>query len=131
MSWLTAEEAAVRVGRGASTIRRWIGQGLPVVAGRIAEDKLLAFERTMRENRGRPRKVDPGAAVLAEVAAERAKQDAHWGEVDADANWSCFLQVRVFEVLSERECARLRVELVRLAAIAAGWVEAIDRRGTA
>ncbi|MFA8415115.1 hypothetical protein ACEPTV_33255, partial [Burkholderia pseudomallei] len=84
MSWLTVEAAAKRVGRGESTIRRWIGQGLPVVAGRVSEDKLLDFERAKRESRGRPRKVEPGALVLAEVAAERARQDAKWGQQNHD-----------------------------------------------
>lgn len=168
MSWLTIEQAAKRVGRGESTIRRWFGQGLPSVAGRVAEDKLLDFERTKRENRGRPRKVDPVARVLADVVAETTRQDAKWGEqnhpdgtgpelvplpagleglsahslslwarevtdmnaAEGSVTWRDILLEEVFEAIAEEDPARLRVELVQVAAVATQWVEAIDRRST-
>jgi hypothetical protein len=62
--FLTLEEAAVRVDRGESTIRRWIDKGLMSVAGRIPEQSLLEFEKKMRDRRGRPRKASGGGKVI-------------------------------------------------------------------
>lgn len=106
-------------------------------------------------------------AVLAELAAERARQTAKHGDQsrlpsgtgrDADLWWlsgsfgrlACtardttqahaesgtvsfadILLEEVFEALAEAEPARLRAELVQVAAVAVQWVEAIDRRSCA
>lgn len=97
---------------------------------------------------------DPGA-VLAEIAAERATQDAQWGEQNhpdgtglpvyqhsahryrdhadrAAASgclaWRDVLLEEVHEALAEADPALLRAELVQVAAVAAAWAEAIDRR---
>lgn len=78
--FLTIEQAGRRVHRSPRTIGRWIDSGLRVQAGLIREEDLLEAERAARGRRGRPRAVDPGAAVLAEVAAERARQNTKWGE---------------------------------------------------
>mgnify|MGYP001809808410 CR=1 FL=1 len=78
--FLTLEEAAVRVERGESTIRRWIDKGLMSVAGRIPEQSLLEFEKKMRSRRGRPKTVKPRKVVLGDVVAERDRQDAKWGQ---------------------------------------------------
>lgn len=102
--------------------------------------------------------------VLAEVADERARQDAKWGEQNhidgtgprvpyagrpcymADAaedarrrcqangqpgrpdTWRDILLEEVFEALAEADPAKLRMELIQVAAVAAQWVECIDRR---
>jgi len=93
--------------------------------------------------------------VLAEVAAERAAQDARWGEQnhpDGTGNksqqdqaerarewcqsafgsgygtWSDILAEEVAEANAERDPARLRAELIQVAAVAVAWAEAIDRR---
>jgi hypothetical protein len=103
------------------------------------------------------------AAVLAAVAAERARQDAQWGEqnhpdgtgartaswgalvhaetaaTDArlrcqraakvgDLTWRHILNEEVAEAFAEGDPAKLRAELVQVAAVAAAWIEAIDRR---
>jgi len=95
------------------------------------------------------------ASVLAEVAAERGRQDATWGEqnhadgtgrdcdkVSADrareacersfregwGSWSHILREEVAEAFAESDPVRLREELIQVAAVAAAWVEAIDRR---
>ena len=62
--YLTLEQAAARVGRSESTIRRWVDNGLMSVAGRIPVSNLLEFEKTMRERRGRPRKASSGGKVI-------------------------------------------------------------------
>jgi hypothetical protein len=100
----------------------------------------------------------PQHAALAEVAAERARQDKTFGEQNHrdgtglpiyqhSANryrdqaqraaaagqlaWRDVLQEEVFEALAEAEPAALRVELVQVAAVAVAWIEAIDRRQAA
>jgi len=101
--------------------------------------------------------------VLTEVAAERLRQDARWGEqshpdgtglveacgllqsrtdlpserarrLNQEAirtgrlTWALILLEEVCEALEERDPARLRAELVQVAAVAVQWAEAIDRR---
>jgi len=55
-AWLTLEEAAKRVDRGGSTIRRWIadGQLRRFPNGRVLESQLLATDARMRARVGRP-----------------------------------------------------------------------------
>lgn len=47
---------------------------------------------------------------------------------DRPGTWTDILLEEVFEVLATRDPADLRTELIQLAAVAAAWVEAIDRR---
>lgn len=94
-------------------------------------------------------------ATLQQVAIERAAQDAKFGEQNhrdgtnwadrtAVANaartacdkafkenrgtWRHVLLEEVYEALAESDPAKLRAELVRVAAVAVAWVQAIDRR---
>lgn len=99
--------------------------------------------------------------VLAEVAAERARQDAKWGQQDhpddthgnaekywqrqaraAEAatdlaarqgalTWAHILLEEVYEALAETDPAKRRAELVQVAAVAVAQIEAIDRRSGA
>ena len=97
--------------------------------------------------------------IMSEVAAERARQDAKWGEqnhddgtglddgasevaeyyrlrttgamADGTITWHLILLEEVYEALVEADPAKLRAELVQVAAVAVAWVEAIDRRGGA
>lgn len=93
--------------------------------------------------------------VLAEIARERSAQDAKWGEqnhpdgtgypgMKADAElarkecqrqfaegtgtWLDILSEEVAEAYAERDPAKLRAELLQIAAVAVAWIEAIDRR---
>ncbi|MCK2219089.1 hypothetical protein MF672_035630 [Actinomadura sp. ATCC 31491] len=95
------------------------------------------------------------AVVLADVAAERAAQDARFGmqelpdgtggdgvavrrdsardETDAAAReggltWRHILAEEVLEAFAETDPARLRAELVQVAAVAVKWAQALDRR---
>jgi hypothetical protein len=98
-------------------------------------------------------------SVLAEVAVERQMQDDQWGEQnhpdgtgqwvhertsaelaraacqraadEGTLTWAHILREEVTEALAESDPARLRAELVQVAAVAAAWVEAIDRRAEA
>jgi hypothetical protein len=101
---------------------------------------------------------DPTRDVLDEVYAERAAQNAKWGEQnhpDGTGNvdqqryaefrrkwcqdafgagygtWADVLAEEVAEAEGERDPARLRAELVQVAAVAVAWCEAIDRRTAA
>jgi hypothetical protein len=97
--------------------------------------------------------------TLAEVAHERERQDDLWGEQNhedgtggryeqavADAarlacqreaeaghfTWRSILFEEVTAAFVETDPAKLRAELMQVAAVAAAWIEAIDRRpGTA
>lgn len=93
--------------------------------------------------------------ALKEVAAERERQDAKWGEQnhpdgtgfagsarDADlarleckrqfaegtGTWLDILNEEVAEAYAETDPAKLRAELVQCAAVVVAWIEAIDRR---
>ncbi|MFI7678533.1 hypothetical protein [Actinophytocola sp. NPDC049390] len=43
-------------------------------------------------------------------------------------SWDGILLEEVYEALSEEDPAKLRAELIQVAAVAVAWVEAIDRR---
>lgn len=92
--------------------------------------------------------------ILAEIAEERARQDTKWGEQnhpDGTSRGAAFLADRarracqkaaaegkvtwrhIFdeewaEAFAEEDPAKLRAELVQVAAVAVAWIEAIDRR---
>lgn len=98
------------------------------------------------------------ASTLREVAVERARQNARWGQQDhpngtgcvssygGDAEaaraareacnwafsrgggtWRHILWEEVCEAFAETDPVLLRAELIQVAAVAAAWVEAIDR----
>lgn len=93
--------------------------------------------------------------VLEDIATERDRQEERFGEQNhpdgtggwylgyraramrtmCDAatlagclKWRDVLLEEVYEALAESDPARLREELIQVAAVAAAWVEAIDRR---
>jgi hypothetical protein len=92
--------------------------------------------------------------ILDEVAAERARQDARWGEQNhpdgtgrpgdisfaeaykaickangpGEDTYRDILAEEVYEAFAEQDPARLRAELVQVAAVAVAWIGAIDRR---
>ncbi|ACY97475.1 MULTISPECIES: NUDIX domain-containing protein [Thermomonospora] len=92
--------------------------------------------------------------VLAEVAAERAAQDALWGVQEfpdgtgaawrkraeqarreraqaassGEVTWRHALTEEFYEALAEEDPQRLRTELIQVAAVAVQWVQSLDRR---
>ncbi len=95
--------------------------------------------------------------VLDQVAAERSRQDLKWGQQDHPdgtgqypevmesyaaeqacqaaaeggyLDWMHILREEVAEAFAETDHARLRAELIQVAAVAVAWVEAIDRRSS-
>lgn len=101
-------------------------------------------------------KVTAGA-VLSEIADERARQDAKWGEqnhpdgtgpafrtfaesgrdrcqqaaADGELTWRDILREETGEAYAEQDAGALRTELIQVAAVAVAWIEAIDRRAAA
>lgn len=95
--------------------------------------------------------------ALANVAAERTRQDAKWGEQNhpdgtgemyardaenarfrcqraaakGEVTWQHILDEEVAEAYAESDPVKLRAELVQVAAVAVAWVDAIDRRAVA
>jgi hypothetical protein len=57
-----------------------------------------------------------------------------WKDINADRadkgriGWDGILLEEVYEAISEVDPAKLRAELIQVAAVAAAWVDAIDRR---
>lgn len=95
--------------------------------------------------------------MLGELLAERARQDAKWGEQnhvngtgdgdtaataisarlacqlaaeDGTVTWRDILREEVSEAFAETDRDTLRAELIQVAAVAVAWVEAIDRRSS-
>lgn len=95
--------------------------------------------------------------VLHEVYDERARQDARWGEQNhpdgtggrhatvmantlriacdnagerGAKTWAHVLTEEVGEALAESDPDKLRAELVQVCAVAANWIESIDRRSS-
>lgn len=101
---------------------------------------------------------EPTAYVLGDITEERERQDAKWGEQNhpdgtggttmvmlADLRrdvadraakagaltWKHILAEEVYEAFAESDVDKLRTELIQVAAVAVGWVEALDRRAHA
>jgi hypothetical protein len=96
----------------------------------------------------------PGAAVAREVIQERVRQEAKWGEQNHPdgttgvyglivtlsralqnceahrTGWApgATSSLRKFYEAAEVDPAKLREELIQVAAVAVAWMEAIDRR---
>lgn len=94
--------------------------------------------------------------VLSEVLAERIRQDGQFGEQNhpdgtssdptsrlmaesaralcqfagSGVTWRRILDEEFREALAEEDPAKLRAELVQVAAVAVAWIEAIDRRSS-
>ena len=76
------------------------------------------------------------ATVLADVAAERERQDAKWGGASNDDQWNCLdwhEMIADYNAWARRMAAmgspdKARLRYVQLAALAVAAVEALDRR---
>jgi hypothetical protein len=63
-------------------------------------------------------------------AAEHAKQACDYAFRHGIGTWRHILEEEVAEAFAESDPAKLRAELIQVAAVAAAWVESIDRRAT-
>lgn len=127
-----------------------------IEAGAKGVSKPMAAEalRAVADQWGALPKQAATRAVLDELASERRRQDDKWGEqnhpdgtgglqqaLEADkaregckaafkhgsGTWMHVLIEEVFEAFAESDPAKLRVELIQVAAVAVAWAEAIDR----
>lgn len=132
--------AQVRVVPGREIRRTWDEQG------ELIENARRAAESSLKRSVTR--------AVCEEIYLERYRQDEKWGEQNhpdgtggkwaeltrdearahcdraAEAGaltWTHILREEFLEALAESDSEKLRAELIQVAAVAAAWVEAIDR----
>jgi len=63
-----------------------------------------------------------------EDQADVARLDCQEAANSGNLNWMLILREEVYEAFAEKDTTALRTELVQVAAVAATWVEAIDRR---
>lgn len=85
---------------------------------RIRQDQKFGMDRTMPNGTGGP--------GLGHVRA--AAQRACFVAFDlGNGTWRHILQEEVAEAFAESDPARLREELVQIAAVAVAWIEGIDR----
>lgn len=139
-------------------------QNTPIRLGTDDWGTMLAAQLLADVSAYMGRILGPDARVLAEVQAERERQDAKWGEQnhrdgtgprtaaivgmlchadqaahyarlacqaaaeEGETTWRLVLAEEVLEALAESDPARLRAELVQVAAVAVAWAAAIDRR---
>lgn len=121
----------------------------------LALNNVTKALRERDEARAELQRMHSTVGVLREIEAEREAQDAKWGEqnhpdgtggvcsrdiADAQRRWTSMhaaektlvwvdiLNEEVAEAYAETDAARLRAELVQVAAVAVAWAEAIDRR---
>lgn len=62
------------------------------------------------------------------VAAEMAKRDCDEAAAQGKCAWSDILLEETMEAMAETDTARLRAELIQVAAVAVRWINSIDRR---
>lgn len=104
--------------------------------GRIKDDTALLWVQKGIEGMRYAVAIEQDTVPLQDVAAERTRQDAKWGQQDHEVGiWLGILGEEFGEVCKEiaessacpLDVAHLREELVQTAAVAVAWVEAIDR----
>ncbi len=96
----------------AAQVAKWGEQNHPDLSG---------DEGSQRESR---------AAFATWADNYRAINDGQFDPRDTDPrrDWTGVLLEEVYEALAESDPAKLRTELVQVAAVAVAWIEAIDRR---
>ncbi len=85
--------------------------------------ELWRYEEDIRAERVAQERTDP-------IWAQRAEM-CRYQLLHVDVNWKTILLEEVAEAFAENDPATLRRELVQVAAVAAAWIEAIDRRASA
>ena len=77
-----------------------------------------------------PDHVNSSMEILLEMdlEANRARSRCQANHDYGRTNWADILLEEVFEALAESDPAKVRAELIQVAAVAANWVECIDRR---
>lgn len=103
---------------------KWGEQNHPDGTG-AAEPVLLDLTVQLRLLGDEPRNIMVIPAAELALAAQHAEQ---YAASAGRSTWAHVLLEEVFEALAESDPVALRFELVQVAAVAAQWAEAIDRR---
>lgn len=69
-----------------------------------------------------------GGGVLFETLANWFRDECDRAAKEGTLTWRHILLEETFEALAEADPAKLREELIQTTAVAASWIEAIDRR---
>ena len=89
-----------------------------VVAERIAQHKKWGVQNHP----------DGTGSDTQKAAADRARMTCEHNNRTGQVTWADILREEFHEALAESDPVLLRAELIQVAAVAAAWVEAIDRR---
>lgn len=96
-----------------------------------AIDDLIAEITRADAKFGRQYDVPDGTGgVEARMAADDAREDCQDAFAAGLGTWWHILQEEVFEACAEDDPAKLRAELLQVAAVALRWVDTIDERAT-
>jgi hypothetical protein len=144
------ERERVGIQRYGTPLQAHNGRDALVDAYQEALDLACYVRQAIEERSG-----GPTMLVLAEVVSERQAQLVRWGEVnfpdgtgrrpgkaispiarlateiaarEGAVTWAHLLREEVYQALEEADHVRLRAALVRTAAVATAWIEAIDGR---
>lgn len=74
-------------------------------------------------------RIVPGELEIYAVERDWCRNECDRHAKEGGASWTDILLEEVFEALAESDAAKLRAELVQVAAVAVSWIESIDRRG--
>lgn len=88
----------------------------------------VAAERVRQEAKFPEQHLPDGTNEKYAAAAEQAKADTDEAAADGTLTWLHVQREEYYEALAETDPDRLRTELIQVAAVAARWVEDIDRR---
>jgi hypothetical protein len=105
--------------------------GTAAVIAHIADERMRQDEKWGEQNHPDGTGPDvpmPSTWLNMRQMAERAHEACQTKADRGDVSWRDILLEEVYEALAERNPASLRAELLQVAAVAANWAEAIDRR---
>jgi predicted house-cleaning noncanonical NTP pyrophosphatase (MazG superfamily) len=100
--------------------------GLPRSLGRVLAD--VAAERAAQDAMWGVQDLPDGTGAEYTAAADDAKRDCREAWTGARLTWRHILAEEFCEALAETDPGALRTELIQTAAVAVKWVQAIDRR---
>lgn len=98
-----------------------------VLAERIRQDAQWG-QQNHPDGTGPHKAAIVGALCFADEAATRARHACQSAAHRGETTWRLVFAEESLEALAEDDPAKLRAELVQVAAVAVAWIEAIDRR---
>lgn len=102
--------------------------GIPCTRAAFTTVEDIMRERNAQDVQWGQQDHEDGTGVDWDLHRDMAQLNCQQAFADGDQTWTHVLLEEVYEALAEDDPAKLRAELVQVAAVAAAWVEAIDRR---